>query len=116
MTNHEYEAACVTAAGCYDRFEGEHKLKQWDEHIATLEAALAKAQEARREIVNFYNLNRPSTPAQQTHKHGDKSYGVSGDERVTNIYFKPTDGDKGCWLHENVYREVCSRRGIKHEC
>lgn len=58
MTNSEYEAACVTAAGCYDRFEGEHKLKQWDEHIATLEAALEKAQEARREIVNFYNLNK----------------------------------------------------------
>ncbi len=58
MTNHEYEAACVTAAGCYDRFEGEHKLKQWDEHIATLEAALEKAQEARREIVNQYNLNK----------------------------------------------------------
>lgn len=44
--------------GCYDRFEGEHKLKQWDKHIATLEAALAKAQEERREIVNFYNLNK----------------------------------------------------------
>lgn len=58
MTNTEYEAACVTAAGCYDRFEGEHKLKQWDEHIATLEAALAKAQEQRREIVNQYNLNK----------------------------------------------------------
>lgn len=58
MTNSEYEAACVTATKCYDRFEGEHKLKQWDEHIATLEAALAKAQEARREIVNFYNLNK----------------------------------------------------------
>lgn len=58
MTNQEYEAASITAAGCYDRFEGEHKLQQWDEHIATLEAALAKAQEARREIVNFYNLNK----------------------------------------------------------
>lgn len=58
MTNSEYEAASVAAAGCYDRFEGEHKLKQWDEHIATLEAALAKAQEARREIVNKYNLNK----------------------------------------------------------
>ncbi len=58
MTNQEYEAACVTAAGCYDRFEGEHKLKQWDEQIATLEAALAKAQEQRREIVNQYNLNK----------------------------------------------------------
>lgn len=58
MTNTEYEAASIAAAGCYDRFEGEHKLKQWDEHIATLEAALAKAQEARREIVNFYNLNK----------------------------------------------------------
>lgn len=58
MTNSEYEAASIAAAGCYDKFEGEHKLKQWDEHIATLEAALAKAQEARREIVNFYNLNK----------------------------------------------------------
>lgn len=58
MTNTEYEAASIAAAGCYDRFEGEHKLKQWDEQIATLEAALAKAQEARREIVNFYNLNK----------------------------------------------------------
>lgn len=58
MTNSEYEAASITAAGCYDRFEGEHKLKQCDEHIATLEAALAKAQEARREVVNQYNLNK----------------------------------------------------------
>lgn len=58
MTNTEYEAASIAAAGCYDRFEGEHKLKQWDEHIAALEAALAKAHEARREIVNFYNLNK----------------------------------------------------------
>lgn len=58
MTNQEYEAASIAAAGCYDLFEGEHKLQQWDEHIATLEAALAKAQEARREIVNFYNLNK----------------------------------------------------------
>ena len=58
MTNTEYEAASIAAAGCYGRFEGEHKLQQWDEHIATLEAALAKAQEARREIVNFYNLNK----------------------------------------------------------
>ena len=58
MTNSEYEAACITAAGFYDRFEGEHKLRQWDEHIATLEAALEKAHEARREIVNQYNLNK----------------------------------------------------------
>ena len=58
MTNQEYEDASIAAAGCYDRFEGEHKLKQWDEQIATLEAALAKAQEARREIVNRYGLNK----------------------------------------------------------
>ena len=58
MTNTEYEAASIAAAGCYDRFEGEHKLKPWDEQIATLEAALAKAHEARREIVNQYNLNK----------------------------------------------------------
>ena len=58
IADREYEAASIAAAGCYDRFEGEHKLKQWDEQIATLEAALAKAQEARREIVNQYNLNK----------------------------------------------------------
>ena len=58
MTNTEYEAASIAAAGCYDRFEGEHKLKQWDEHIATLEAALAKAHEARREIVHRYGRNK----------------------------------------------------------
>lgn len=59
MTNTEYEAACLTAAGCYDRFEGEHKLASSGiEQIATLEAALAKAYDARREIVNFYNLNK----------------------------------------------------------
>lgn len=58
MTNAEYEAACVTAATTAAKFEGEHKLKQWDEHIAILEAALAKAQEARREIANQYNLNK----------------------------------------------------------
>lgn len=61
MTNEEYEAASITAAGCYDKFEGEHKLKQWDEHIATLEAALAKAQEARREVVNQYSMNKCKT-------------------------------------------------------
>lgn len=61
MTNTEYEAASVAAAGCYDTFEGEHKLKQWDEHIATLEAALEKAHEARREIVHRYGLNKCRT-------------------------------------------------------
>ncbi len=58
MTNHEYEAACVTAAGCYDRFEGEHKLKAIDEHIAQVEKTLASLHEMRREIVNQYSLNK----------------------------------------------------------
>lgn len=58
MTNTEYEAASVAAAGCYDRFEGEHKLKQIDEHIASVEKTLASLNEMRREIVNFYNLNK----------------------------------------------------------
>ena len=51
MTNEEYEAACITAARCYDRFEGEHKLKQ----IATLEAALAKVadKEGQIAVANF---------------------------------------------------------------
>ena len=58
MTNTEYEAACITAAGCYDRFEGEHKLKQMDEIIKNLETSLANMHEQRREIVNQYNLNK----------------------------------------------------------
>lgn len=58
MTNSEYEAACVTAAKVYDRFEGEHKLKQQDAIIAQTEATLARLQEQRREIVNQYNLNK----------------------------------------------------------
>ena len=58
MTNEEYEAACITAAGCYDRFEGGHKLRQIDEIIKNLETSLANLHEQRREIVNFYNLNK----------------------------------------------------------
>lgn len=52
-------------------------------------------------------------PKMQSHKHGDKQCGTdSSGSRVTYIYFKPTDADKGCWLHENVYAEVCFRRGV----
>ena len=58
MTNTEYEAASIAAAGCYDRFEGEHKLKQIDEHIAQVEKTLVTLNEMRREIVNQYNLNK----------------------------------------------------------
>lgn len=58
MTNQEYEAACVTAAKVYDRFEGQHKLRQIDEHIAQVEKTLVSLQEMRREIVNRYNLNK----------------------------------------------------------
>ena len=58
MTNTEYEAASIAAASCYDRFEGEHRLKQYDEMIAQVEKTLARLQEARREIVNQYNLNK----------------------------------------------------------
>ncbi|MDI5767624.1 hypothetical protein MJN71_20740 [Salmonella enterica subsp. enterica serovar Cerro] len=58
MTNTEYEAASIAAAGCYDRFEGEHKLKQMDEIINNLEKSLANLHEQRREIVNQYNLNK----------------------------------------------------------
>ena len=58
MTNQEYEAASIAAAGCYDRFEGEHKLKQIDEIIKNLETSLANLHGQRREIVNFYNLNK----------------------------------------------------------
>ena len=58
MTNTEYEAASITAAKCYDRFEGEHKLRQIDEIIKNLETSLANLHGQRREIVNQYNLNK----------------------------------------------------------
>lgn len=58
MTNTEYETASIAATGCYDRFEGKHRLKQYDEIIAQVEKTLAWLQEARREIVNQYNLNK----------------------------------------------------------
>ncbi|EAS8350361.1 hypothetical protein FFV02_22885 [Salmonella enterica] len=58
MTNQEYEEACLTAAMAYDRFEGQHKLRQIDEHIAQVEKTLVSLQEMRREIVNQYNLNK----------------------------------------------------------
>lgn len=83
MTNSEYEAASVAAAGCYERFEGEHKLKQWDEHIATLEAALEKAHEARREIINFYNLNKCQHDYIAEHL-GELRCRKCGEERLIN--------------------------------
>lgn len=58
MTNSEYEAACITQAQVYDKFEGEHRLKQYDEKIAEVEGILARLQEDRREIINRYDLNQ----------------------------------------------------------
>ncbi len=58
MTDQEYEAACITAAKVYDRFEGEHKVRQYDEQIKMAEATLARLQADRREIINRYNLNK----------------------------------------------------------
>lgn len=58
MTNAEYEAACITQAKVYDRFEGEHRVKQYDAKIAEIEGLLARLQEDRREIINRYDLNR----------------------------------------------------------
>lgn len=61
MTNPEYEAACLTAAQCSLRFEGEHLRKQYDEIIAAAEANLSRLYEARREICNRYDLNKPES-------------------------------------------------------
>ena len=47
--------------------------------------------------------------------HGEKQSGINfRGEKVTHIYFKPTDKDRGCWVHENVFKELCFRRGISH--
>lgn len=53
MTNSEYEKLSVSAAN------GEAMLAHADSVIANIEAALVVAQEARREIINRYNLNKP---------------------------------------------------------
>lgn len=52
MTNSEYEKLSVSAAS------GEAMLAHADSVIANIEAALVVAQEARREIINRYNLNK----------------------------------------------------------
>lgn len=52
MTNTEYEKLSVSAAN------GEAMLAHADSVIANIEAALIVAQEARREIINRYNLNK----------------------------------------------------------
>lgn len=52
MTNTEYEKASITAAN------PEAALARADEVIARIEAALAVAQEARRELINRYGLNK----------------------------------------------------------
>ena len=53
MTNTEYEKLSTTAAN------PEAALARADDVIASIEAALAVAQEARREIINRYGLNKP---------------------------------------------------------
>lgn len=58
MTNAEYESACLTQAKVYDKFEGEHKLRQYDEMIDAMEKRLEVIREQRREIINRYNLNK----------------------------------------------------------
>lgn len=52
MTNTEYEKLSITAAN------PEAALARADEVIASIEAALAVAQEDRREIINRYGLNK----------------------------------------------------------
>lgn len=52
MTNTEYEKLSTTAAN------PEAALARADEVIASIESALAVAQEARREIINRYGLNK----------------------------------------------------------
>lgn len=52
MTNTEYEKLSVSAAN------GEAMLAHADSVIANIEAALVVAQDARREIINRYNLNK----------------------------------------------------------
>lgn len=53
-----YEEACLMASVVYDKFEGEHKLRQYDEMIDAMERRLEVIREQRREIINRYNLNK----------------------------------------------------------
>lgn len=74
MTNTEYEAASIAAAGCYDRFEGEHKLKQCDKAIAVLEESLARLQAEHREIVNRYDLNKEKAKQCRRNMNGSDAH------------------------------------------
>lgn len=56
MTNNEYEKSCVEAiehAG--EKFEGQHKLKQYAAIIAQAEATLARLKEAEAKLKAQYN-------------------------------------------------------------
>lgn len=58
MTNAEYEKLCVDSARKTTREVAEQAVANIDEKIKDAEKALALLHEARRELVNRYDLNR----------------------------------------------------------
>lgn len=56
MNDREYEAACITAAGYANKFEGEHKLRQYDEMISSMEQRITQLKQAREEVRAKYEL------------------------------------------------------------
>ena len=60
MTNAEYEKLCVDSARKTTREVAEQAVANLDDKIKDAEKALALPHEARRELVNRYDLNRCS--------------------------------------------------------
>lgn len=59
MTNAEYEKLCVDSARKTTKEVAAEAVKNLDEKIKDAEKALQQLQEARRELVNRYDLNKP---------------------------------------------------------
>ena len=59
MTNDEYEKLCVDSARKTTKEVAAEAVKNLDEKIKDVEKALQHLQEARRELVNRYDLNKP---------------------------------------------------------
>lgn len=65
MTNAEYEKLCVDSARKTTKEVAAEAVKTLDEKIKDAEKALQHLQEARRELVNRYDLNRCQHTANQ---------------------------------------------------
>lgn len=71
MTNAEYEKLCVDSARKTTKEVAAEAVKNLDEKIKDAEKALQHLQEARREPVNRYDLNKDCTHFAPMDENGD---------------------------------------------